>query len=114
MLLYVFQGPVYFDENGTREESRLYIFQYYNGRTYTNGTQTRIDRVHNGDLSYKLSLIPVAYIETDSEDLIFVGEGKHRLWSGKQYFLSQRTTLKSAIDSNGVPHARTYVSHEGT
>ena len=91
---YVFQGPVCFDENGAREESRLYIFQYYNRRAYTNRTQTCIDRVHKGDLNYNLSLFPVAYIERDSEDLKFVGEGKNRLWSGKQYFLSQRTILK--------------------
>ena len=74
----VFQGPIYFDDNGTLEESLSYIYQYR--RPYTTGHN---DRAPEGALRHKLSLIQVAYIERGSEDLKFLGKGKHILWSGK-------------------------------
>ena len=75
---FVIQGPVHFDENGIRDVTELQVLQYRT--TYANGTPIS----HEGDLSYRLRLIAVAYIREDSESLEFVGKDKNGIWPGMQ------------------------------
>ena len=75
---FVIQGPVHFDENGIRNVTKLQVLQYRT--TYVNGTPIS----HEGDLSYRLRLIAVAYIREDSESLEFVGKDKNGIWPGMQ------------------------------
>ena len=48
--------------------------------TYVNGTPIS----HEGNVSYRLRLIAVAYIRKDSESLEFVGKDKKSIWPGMQ------------------------------
>ena len=73
---FVIQGPVHFDENGIRDVTELQVLQYRT--TYVNGTPIS----HEGDLSYRLRPIAVAYIRKDSESLEFVGKDKNGIWPG--------------------------------
>ena len=72
------QDPVHFDENGIREVSKLYVLQYRT--SYVNGTQ--IHDIDKGGLTYRTSLIPVAYVCRDSKNLEFVEENKNSIWPG--------------------------------
>ena len=84
---------VRFDENGIRHvTAELHVLQYR--ATHLNETPIH----HDGNLSQRLKLIDVAYVQGENESLVFVEGNKNAdVWPGWFQFTACATDIVSCI-----------------
>ena len=67
------QGPVHFDENGIRDMTELRVLQY------------RTSNIKKENLSDRLKLVEVAYVNEDCKGLNFKEGDRNKIWPGYCY-----------------------------